>query len=170
METNAKNFKTVTLFAVLVFGVVLLCGCAQNSEKNSDAVSSQEQKVETGKIDTGLVCPAGTEKTVVGRKYVRTGVETHTLRGRSMELCCWEVGEGKTKKKIATMTSVLRSVMPGAFSGTRTEARGSSIKPWKGIRKAGNIVSRPLTQKENRSRNIARVSYNSVICSRFDKE
>jgi len=100
MEMDGKNFKAMTLLAVLVIWVVLLSECAQESEKNSEAVSSQEKKVETGKIDTGLVCLAGTEKTVVGRKYVRTGVETHAIRGRSMVLCCWEIGEGRNKKKI----------------------------------------------------------------------
>lgn len=92
----ARNFVTTALLSVLAVGFVLMGGCTEKSEGSGVAVS-QEQKA-----GAGSECVAGTSKTVVGRSYLRTGIETHTIEGKSFNLCCWEVENPtrKTKNKI----------------------------------------------------------------------
>lgn len=101
MKMSAKDWGVMALLAVLVAGFVFMCGCTDKSG-GSVVTTSQEQKAGGGGGGVGLECLAGTSKTVVGKNYVRTGVETHVIQGKSFDLCCWETDNPtrKTKSKI----------------------------------------------------------------------
>lgn len=98
---NKKLLKSIGILAMVLLAGISLSGCnGKVLEKESGTAAPKEQKEETVGKETGGGCLAGTEKTVVGRKYTTTGTETYTIQGKSMDLCCWEIGEGQQKKKI----------------------------------------------------------------------
>lgn len=94
-KNNYKKMKIPKLLMALIIAGVMASGCAQKS----DGVSPDKEGA--SKTGTASECAAGTTKTVVGKEYVRTGTETHTIQGTSMDLCCWEFENSyKTKNKI----------------------------------------------------------------------
>ena len=92
-------------------GVYLATRGGGAPEKSSPAVTEKvvtEKKEETtSRTETEVGCVAGRTKTVLGREYTITGTETHTIQGKSFDLCCWKVGEGKDEKKICADSATM---------------------------------------------------------------
>jgi len=75
-------------------------------EKNFPDITEKREET-TGEEKTVSGCVAGRTKTVLGREYTITGTETHTIQGKSFDLCCWKVGEGKDEKKICADSATM---------------------------------------------------------------
>ncbi len=76
-------------------------GSKVTEEKLKDTVTNQQAaETETGNKETGVGCVAGTSKTVAGLKHTRTGMENHSIQGKSMDLCCWEQETSVGKRKL----------------------------------------------------------------------
>lgn len=88
--------KKIIQIGILSLGVIFLAGCGQKAADQKSETSSAGEKA------TGTDCSAGFAKTVVGMKYQRTGTESHTIKGTTMDLCCWDrlSDQGQKEKKI----------------------------------------------------------------------
>ena len=114
---RARNLgKEISLFGwfiiLLLALLVLVSGCVNAPSTGSETgttVEAQGQKAGNEQA-TGIGCQAGFSKTTAGKKYLRTGTETQTLQGKSMELCCWETESQSGRKSKICCDSALYPV------------------------------------------------------------
>jgi hypothetical protein len=97
-----KTFARVGSLLVLAVAISLvLSGCGQKEAEQKTA-DQKSQTSSTGEKTAGTDCSAGFSKTVAGMKYQRTGTESQTIQGKTMDLCCWDKvnDQGQKEKKI----------------------------------------------------------------------
>ncbi len=94
---NKKILVRIGSLLFLAVAVSLaLSGCGQKSVDQKSETSSDGGKIAG---TTGTDCSAGFSKTVAGLKYQRTGIESHAIQGRTIDLCCWYQVDNQAQKK-----------------------------------------------------------------------
>jgi len=103
MKTNTKKYGMTALLGVLIVGIVLISGCVDDSENDYATVQPAEepatvQRAEEPAREPSVVpsdwCPEGTVNPIEKSKI--TGIEKHTINGKTMNLCCKEMSpDGK---------------------------------------------------------------------------
>jgi len=97
----------VLVVAGAVAGVYLTTREGKAPEEKSFPDITEKKEETTSRTETEMGCVVGRTKTVLGREYTITGTETHTIQGKSFDLCCWKVGEGKDEKKICADSATM---------------------------------------------------------------
>lgn len=98
-KINAKNLSKLTFLAVFILGVLLLSGamCARRP-----SITAPRPVIEK---KTGLSCDVGSRIKIAGAEYKVTGIERHTIGGKTMDTCCQELTREKEKTKLCNDVS-----------------------------------------------------------------
>lgn len=108
MKINTKTTGIILIVAVMIIGVTIISGCGKKIEQGHITNSVPKKPLIE---EESLKCAVGSYAIVAGAKYKITGVEKHTLAGKTMDLCCSEVevevtGEAQKIKNCADMTNM----------------------------------------------------------------
>lgn len=94
--------KTSLRLGIMLFLAIAaslaLSGCGKKVAEQKSEASAASKKV--AKND----CSAGFSKTVMNMKYQRTGTESQTIQGKTLNLCCWNKmnDQGQPERKICS--------------------------------------------------------------------
>ncbi|MCS7129946.1 MAG: hypothetical protein NZ872_00835 [Archaeoglobaceae archaeon] len=95
----------IAIYIVLGLGILLLGCVAQPSPEGTPVGTTPPSQ--TPKNEEKTDCPIGTFVRTEEGEFRVTGIEKHTVAGRSMDLCCMEVtSEGKRVKFCHDMVAV----------------------------------------------------------------
>lgn len=93
---SKKMLMPIVILILAAVAVGVFFATRGNKSSKNESGATPENATEEAVVG----CVAGTSKTVVGKKYTRTGTENYSLQGKSMALCCWEFGDEQQKKKL----------------------------------------------------------------------
>jgi hypothetical protein len=138
---DAKNSGNVSLIAVLVAGVLLMSGCAQKEGEQAQVTTLKavEQSTVTtlsekaGNAGSGSSwCVPGSGYDLGGVSFKRTGIETHTLNGVSIDLCCGNGESARTGEKTKKCSSE-KGDRDYSITWLATKKTGGEYVLWKEI-------------------------------------
>ncbi|MGB7002726.1 MAG: hypothetical protein WBE22_12125 [Halobacteriota archaeon] len=89
MKTNTKKYGIMALLGVLIVGIVLISGCVEDSEKEYATEQPAEEPAREPSVGLSDWCPEGTVNPIEKSKI--TGIEKHTINGKTMNLYCKEM-------------------------------------------------------------------------------
>jgi WD40 repeat protein len=89
MKTNTKKYGMTALLGVLIVGIVLISGCVDDSENDYATVQPTEEPAREPSVGPSDWCPEGTVNPIEKSKI--TGIEKHTINGKTLNLCCKEM-------------------------------------------------------------------------------
>ncbi len=104
---DAKIFLTLPLLlAILVCGAVIASGCIQMPQQTAQAGQPAGPSPDSGS------CAVGSWVRTGNFEYRITGVETHSIAGKTMQMCCMEkIANGQKSKVCNGMGSEMYSIV-----------------------------------------------------------
>ena len=160
MKTNTKKYRMMALLGVLIVGIVLISGCVQESgEESATEQPAEEPATEqpagepateqpagepTGEPSVGPSdwCPIGTVNPIDKSKI--TGIEKHTINGKTVNLCCKEMSlDGEKMMKTCSSKDAMY-VVTFMYDGTGKMYKSKEIYP-EGDKVCSRLFSRDGT-------------------------
>ena len=95
---NNKIVMLIGALAIVAAGIIVFAAYGGKfhppmGETGKVPVSTEQKGKQALDTDSGSGgCVAGTSVTKAGITYIRTGLETYSVRGTELQLCCWETG------------------------------------------------------------------------------
>jgi len=154
MKMKNKNWGTLALLAVLVVGVALICGCiggpgeGPGGAPGGGAGGGGSNGGTSGGGSTSDWCAVGTYVTTPEGSARVTGMEKHTINGKTIDLCCSEiewVEEGKARKMKTCGSEYDDYVLMFGYS----EERGTWVKAMETYPEGDNICTRWFDEEGN---------------------
>ena len=113
MKTNTKKYGILALLGVLIVGIVLISGCVEESEKEYATEQPAEEPAGEPSVVPSDWCPEGTVIPIEKSKI--TGIEKHTINGKTVNLCCKEMSPDGEK---VVKTCISKDTMYGVILHT----------------------------------------------------
>ena len=142
MKTNTKKYGMMALLGVLIVGIVLISGCVQ--ESGEESATEQPAGEPTGEPSVGPSdwCPIGTVNPIDKSKI--TGIEKHTINGKTVNLCCKEMSlDGEKMMKTCSSKDAMY-VVTFMYDGTGKMYKSKEIYP-EGDKVCSRLFSRDGT-------------------------
>ena len=136
MKTNTKKYGMTALLGVLIVGIVLISGCVDDSEKEYATEQpaeehATEQTTEEPAREPSVVpsdwCPEGTVNPIEKSKI--TGIEKHTINGKTMNLCCKEMSPDGEKVMKTCISKDAMYFVTFMYDGTGKMYKTKEIYP-----------------------------------------
>lgn len=155
MKMKNKNWGTLALLAVLVVGVALICGCiggpgeGPGGAPGGGAGGGGSSGGTSGGGSTSGWCAVGTYVTTPEGTMRVTGIEKHTINGKSVNLCCTEIeGSDEEVGTVKIKTCYSKDNDYGLMFGY-TEERGTWVKTMETYPEGDNICMRMFDEEGN---------------------
>ncbi|NOR77994.1 MAG: hypothetical protein GQ523_06160 [Methanophagales archaeon] len=143
MKTNTKKYGIMALLGVLIVGIVLISGCVEDSEKEYATEQPAEEPAGEPSVGPSDWCPEGTVLPIEKSKI--TGIEKHTINGKTMNLCCKEMSRPDGEKVMKTCSSKdAMYVVTFMYDGTGKMYKTKEIYP-EGDKVCSRLFSRDGT-------------------------
>lgn len=142
MKTNTKKYGILALLGVLIVGIVLISGCVEESEKEYATEQPAEEPAGEPSVVPSDWCPEGTVIPIEKSKI--TGIEKHTINGKTVNLCCKEMSPDGEK---VVKTCISKDTMYGVtfvYDGTGKMYKSKEVYP-EGDKVCSRLFSRDGT-------------------------
>jgi len=92
MKTNTKKYGMTALLGVLIVGIILISGCVQESEEEHATEQPTEKPAGEPGVGSSDWCNERAAAYIVAKSGAdaKTGIEKHTINGKTVDLCCIE--------------------------------------------------------------------------------
>ena len=141
MKTNTKKYGIMALLGVLIVGIVLISGCVDDLEEYATEQTTEEPAREPSVVPSDW-CPEGTVIPIEKSKI--TGIEKHTINGKTVNLCCKEMSPDGEK---VVKTCISKDTMYGVtfvYDGTGKMYKSKEVYP-EGDKVCSRLFSRDGT-------------------------
>ena len=142
MKTNTKKYGILALLGVLIVGIVLISGCVEDTEKEYATEQPAEEPAGEPSVGPSDWCPEGTVIPIEKSKI--TGIEKHTINGKTVNLCCKEMSPDGEK---VVKTCISKDTMYGVtfvYDGTGKMYKSTELYP-EGDKVCSRLFSRDGT-------------------------
>ena len=142
MKTNTKKYGIMALLGVLIVGIILISGCVEDSEKEYATEQPAEEPAGEPSVVPSDWCPEGTVNPI--KKSKITGIEKHTINGKTMNLCCNEMSLDGEKVLKTCISKDAMYVVTFMYDGTGKMYKTKEIYP-EGDKVCSRLFSRDGT-------------------------
>lgn len=127
METNTKKYGMMALLGVLIVGIVLISGCVQESEEENATEQPTEEPAGEPRVGPSDWCPKGTVNPI--EKSEITGIEKHTINGKTVNLCCKEMSPDGEKVVKTCISKDAMYFVTFVYDGTGKMYKSKEVYP-----------------------------------------
>ena len=142
MKTNTKKYGMTALLGVLIVGIVLISGCVDDSEKEYATEQPAEEPAGEPSVGPSDWCPEGTVNPIEKSKI--TGIEKHTINGKTVNLCCKEMSPDGEKVVKTCSSKDAMYVVTFMYDGTGKMYKTKEVYP-EGDKVCSRLFSRDGT-------------------------